>query len=85
MTSISATQSFTNKVENEDDIEFVSKIKAIGSQVASNLDLDATWALFIPQFLVNQSMWYPVCRVSNYWVFLLSMIVQKSIPSILKL
>jgi hypothetical protein len=37
--------------------------------VASNFDLDATWVFFIPQFLVNWSMWYPLRCVSNYWVF----------------
>jgi hypothetical protein len=71
ITSTSAIQPLANEVEDEDDIEFVFEIEAIGSQVASNLDLDATWALFIPQFLVNQSMWYPLCCVSNYWAFFL--------------
>jgi hypothetical protein len=52
MTSTSATQPLTNEVEDEDDIEFIFDIKAIGSQVASNLDLNATWALLTPQFLV---------------------------------
>jgi len=70
MTSTTAIQPLTNEDENEDVIQFVSKTKAIGSQVASNFDLDATWALFIPQFLINWSMWYPFCCVSNYWGFL---------------
>jgi hypothetical protein len=56
MTSTSTTRPLTNEVENEDDIEFIFKIKAIGSQVVSNLDIDATWALLTPQFLVNRSM-----------------------------
>jgi len=70
MTSISAihylVDEVEDEVEDEDDIEFISEIEAIGSQVASNFDLDATWALFTPQFLVNRSMWYPFCNVSNY-------------------
>jgi len=37
--------------------------------VASNLDLDVTWALLTPQFLINRSMWYPFHNVSNYWAF----------------
>jgi hypothetical protein len=37
--------------------------------VASNFDLDATWVLFTPQFLINWSMWYPFRCLSNYWVF----------------
>jgi hypothetical protein len=61
MTLTSAIQPLTYEVEDEDDTEFLSKIEEIGSQVASNLDLDATWALFTPQFLVNRSMWYPFC------------------------
>jgi len=69
MTSISAIHSLVDEVEDEDDIEFISEIEVIGSQVASNFDLDATWALLTPQFLVNQSMWYPFCNLSNYWAF----------------
>jgi hypothetical protein len=42
MTSTSAIQPLTNKVEDEDDIEFAYEIETIESQVASNLDLDAT-------------------------------------------
>jgi len=30
-----------DEVEDEDDIEFISKTETIGSQLASNLDLDA--------------------------------------------
>jgi hypothetical protein len=69
MTLISATQPLAYEVDNEDDIEFIFEIEAIGSQVASNFDLDATWALLTPQFLINQSMWYPFYNVSNYWAF----------------
>jgi hypothetical protein len=58
-----------DEVEDEDDIEFISKIETIGSQLASNLDLDANWAFLTPQFLVNLSMWYPFRHVSNYWAF----------------
>jgi hypothetical protein len=69
MTSISAIQPLAYEVDDEDDIKFIFETEAIGSQVASNFDLDATWALLIPQFLVNWSMWYPFYNVSNYWAF----------------
>jgi hypothetical protein len=69
MTLINAIQPLVDEVEDEDDIEFIFDIKAIGSQVASNLDLDATWGPSTPQFLVNRSMWYPFCNVLNYWAF----------------
>jgi hypothetical protein len=69
MTSISAIHPLANEVEDEDDIEFISKIEAIGSQLASNLDLNATWALLTPQFFVNRSMWYPFRTMSNYCTF----------------
>jgi len=39
--------------------------------VESKFDLDATWALFTPQFLINWSMWYPFYNVSNYWAFVI--------------
>jgi hypothetical protein len=69
MTSTSATQPLANEVEDEDDIEFIFETEEIGSQVASNPDLVSTWALFTPQFIVNWSMWYPLCNLSNYWAF----------------
>jgi hypothetical protein len=80
MTSISASQPLADEVENENDIDFVSKTEAIGSQVASNLNLNATWALFtIGQYGTLST----VCQIIG--LFLLSMIVQRSIPSIFKL
>jgi len=69
MTSINAIHLLVNEIEDEDEIEFISKIEVIGSQVASNLDLNATWALLTPQFLVNRSIWYPFYSVSNYCAF----------------
>jgi hypothetical protein len=50
MTSISAIPYLVDEVEDEDDIEFISEIEAIGSQVASNFDLDATNYLIIGMF-----------------------------------
>ncbi len=70
MTSTSATQTITTISCNEDDIDFMfqSKIE-LGSQEASNVDIDATWEIFIPKLVANKKLWSLSHRTLTYWAF----------------
>jgi hypothetical protein len=70
MTSTSATQLITTISCDEDDIDFMFQSKiGLGSQEASNVDIDATWEILIPKLVANKKLWSPSHRTSTYWVF----------------
>jgi hypothetical protein len=45
---------------------FQSEIK-LGSQEASNVDLDGTWETLLLKLVANRSLWSPSHRSSTYW------------------
>ncbi len=60
MASISATQPITIVSYDEDDIDFMSQFEIeLGSQEASNVDIDATWEILIPKLVANINPWSP--------------------------
>jgi hypothetical protein len=70
MASIIATQPIKTISCDEDDIDFMfqSKIE-LGSQEASNVDIDATWEILIPKLVANINPWSPSHRTSTYWAY----------------
>jgi hypothetical protein len=60
MASITATQLIKTISCDEDDIDFMfqSEIE-LGSQEASNVDIDATWEILIPKLVANINPWSP--------------------------
>jgi hypothetical protein len=55
--------------DEEDDIDFVFQFEImLGSQEASNVDLDATWETLLLKLVANQSLWSPCHQSSIYWV-----------------
>jgi len=44
--------------DNDIDFMFQSKIE-LGSQEASNVDIDATWEILIPKLVVDKNLWSP--------------------------
>jgi hypothetical protein len=71
MVSTSATQLLTIISCDEDDIDFMSqfKIEKLGSQEASNVDINAIWEIFIPKLVANINLWSPSHQTSTYWTF----------------
>jgi hypothetical protein len=71
MVSTSATQLLTIISCDEDDIDFMSqfKIEKLGSQEASNVDINAIWEIFIPKLVANINLWFPSHQTSTYWTF----------------
>jgi len=60
MASTSATQPITTVSCDEDDTDFMSQPKIeLGSQEASNVDINATWEIFIPKLVANRNLWSP--------------------------
>jgi len=47
------------------------------SNVKSNIDENASWAIIFPKLLANQNKWYPWHFTTSYWGFFLVMIVHK--------
>jgi hypothetical protein len=43
---------------NDIDFMFQSKFE-LGSQEASNVDIDATWEILIPNLVVDKNVWSP--------------------------
>jgi hypothetical protein len=60
MASITTTQLIKTISCDEDDIDFMfqSEIE-LGSQEASNVDIDATWEILIPKLVANINPWSP--------------------------
>jgi hypothetical protein len=60
MASISATQPITIVSCDEDDIDCMSQFEIeLGSQEASNVNIDATWEIHIPKLVANINLWSP--------------------------
>jgi hypothetical protein len=70
MASIIATQPIKTISCDEDDIDFMfqSKIE-LGSQEASNVDIDANWEIFIPKLVADRNLWSPSHQTSTYRAF----------------
>jgi hypothetical protein len=60
MASTSATQPITTISCDEGDfvLMFQSKIELKSSKV-SNVDINATWEVFIPKLVANKNLWSP--------------------------
>jgi hypothetical protein len=71
MAFTSATQLLTIISCDEDDIDFMFqfKIEQLGSQEASNVDINATWEILIPKLVANINLWSPSHQTSTYWAF----------------
>jgi hypothetical protein len=70
MASTSATQPITTVSYDEDDIDFMFQFEIeLGSQEASNVDIDATWEILIPKSVANRNLWSLGHRTLAYWVF----------------
>lgn len=70
MASTSATQPITTILCDEDDIDFMFQFEIqLGSQEASNVDINATWEIFIPKLVANINLWSPSHQTSTYWTF----------------
>jgi hypothetical protein len=60
MTSISATQPITIVSCGGDDIDCMFQFEIeLGSQEASNVNIDATWEILIPKLVANINLWSP--------------------------
>lgn len=61
MASMSATQPITNiSCGEKDDIDFMSQFEIeLGSQEASNIEIDANLEILAPKMLTNQKVWSP--------------------------
>ncbi len=58
MASITATQFIKTVSCDENDIDFMSQFEIkLGSQEASNVDIDATWEILIPKLVANINLW----------------------------
>jgi len=58
MASITATQFIKIVSCDENDIDFMSQFEIkLGSQEASNVDIDATWEILIPKLVANINLW----------------------------
>jgi hypothetical protein len=70
MASISATQPITIVSYDEDDIDFMFQFEIeLGSQEASNVDIDANWEIFIPKLVADRNLWSPSHQTSTYRAF----------------
>jgi len=57
MASTSATQPITTVSYDEGDIDFMFQFEIeLGSQEASNVDIDVTWEIFIPKLVANRNL-----------------------------
>jgi hypothetical protein len=60
MASTSARQPITTISCDEDDINFMFQFEIeLGSQEASNVDINATWEILVPKLVVNKNLWFP--------------------------
>jgi hypothetical protein len=60
MASTNAKQPITIISCDEDDIDSMFQFEIeLGSQEASNVDIDATWEILIPKLVVNINLWPP--------------------------
>ncbi len=68
LASMSATQPTTNiSCGEEDDIDFMSQFEIeLGSQEASNIEIDANLEILAPKMLTNQKVWSPNQQSSTY-------------------
>jgi hypothetical protein len=41
----------------------------LGSQEASNVDINATWEIRIPKLVDNKNLWSPSHQTLVYWAF----------------
>jgi hypothetical protein len=59
MACTSATQLITI-VSCDNDIDFMFQFEIeLGSQEATNVDIDATWEIVIPKLVVDKNLWSP--------------------------
>jgi hypothetical protein len=60
MASTSATQPITTILCDEDDIDFMFQFEIqLGSQEASNVDINGTWEILVQKLVANKNLWSP--------------------------
>jgi hypothetical protein len=70
MASTSATQPITTILCDADDINFMSQFEIeLGSQEASNVDINATWEILVPKLIANKNLWFLNYQALAYWAF----------------